>query len=275
MACASMQLAKKTTTETAYISNQRNSTHLEVLSGCGNRWWLSWLQSVKKMAPPKQGAARDYFSAIALNTALFLTAILVTIIVIGAIGALHETRTTVKKKAASDIQMMLPEEKKTPPLEQIEPPTMVEPEMTYTIKNHQAQRPERTPPKIRIDIPRIDLNAKLLTGLDIGITTWHISPLKSEYGIGEVDQVPMAIFQVPPDYPYHAKRQGTEGVVSIRFLVTREGAVSSFSVLKATPESIFDEAARRSVLRWKFRPGFKNGEAVNTWVEMDIEFELG
>ena len=43
----------------------------------------------------------------------------------------------------------------------------------------------------------------------------------------------------------------------------------------AAPEGIFDEAARRSVIRWKFRPGIKSGMPVNTWVEMDIEFELG
>ncbi len=275
MACAGMQLAEETSTETVYSRDFHGSTRLDVISGRGNRWWSSWPWAIKKTTAVKQGPAREYFSAVILNMSLLLAAIVVTIMIIGTISTLHGTKTTVKKKNAGDILMLLPEKKPPPPLEQIETPMMAKPEMTYTMKKHQTPRPEKMPPKVRIDIPRIDLNANLLTGLDIGITTWHIPPRKSEYGMGEVDQVPMAIFQVQPDYPYHAKRQGTEGIVSIRFLVTREGTVSSFSVLKATPEGIFDEAARRSVLRWKFRPGLKNGEAVNTWVEMDIEFELG
>jgi protein TonB len=56
--------------------------------------------------------------------------------------------------------------------------------------------------------------------------------------------------------------------------VTTEGRVEDVSILKSDPKEIFDEVTRQSVSRWKFKPGIKDGEAVDTWVEIDIEFEL-
>jgi protein TonB len=231
------------------------------------------LRVVKGTATTKQGPTRRFLSEIVLNGALLLVAVLATVMIIGAVGMLHETQRTVKKEAASDIHVMLPENKPLQPLPQEEDPVMEEPEKIYEAKNRQAPDMEKTQPKFKIDALGLGIDANL-TGLAIAMSTWDISPPKGEYGMSEVDQVPAVTLQIPPEYPYHARRQGTEGVVSIRFLVTREGEVSSFSVLKASPEGVFDEATRRSVLRWKFRPGVKDGRDVDTWVEMDIEFEL-
>jgi protein TonB len=275
MAGAGTQLAQEATMDTVCNNNLQGAVPLEVFSGGQRGRWVSRLRIVKEKMSAERGASRKYFSELALNVAILLGAVVATVAIIGFTGMLQETKITTKKKTVSDIHMILPEKETPPPLKMEDDPFLEEPEMVYTVKNLQTPQSEKTPPKINIDLPRIDINAKLPSGLDIGMSTWNISPAKSEYGIGEVDQIPMATFQIPPDYPYHAKRQGTEGVVSIRFLVTKEGTVSSFSVLKATPEGVFDEAARRSVLRWKFKPGVKGGEAVNTWVEMDIEFDLG
>jgi protein TonB len=257
-----------------YDDALHGSVQLDVLSGGQNRRWSSWLQFIKGTAPAKQGPVRKFISEVALNAGLLLAAVLATVLIIGSVGMLHETTTTVKEEVTSDLYMLLPKREPPPPQLQEEDPFMEEPEKIYESKTRQLPDMERTPPKFDFDYAPVGVNANI-SGLTIGIRTWDLSPPKSEYGMGEVDQVPIATLQMPPDYPFTAKRQGTEGVVSIRFLVTKEGEVSSFSVLKATPEGIFEEAARRSVLRWKFRPGLKNGGAVNTWVEMDIEFELG
>ncbi|MBN1472765.1 MAG: energy transducer TonB [Syntrophaceae bacterium] len=270
MACAGTQLAKETSTDAVCSGNFHGSTRLGVISGCRKRWWPSWLEFFKETA--KQGTTRVYFSAVILNVALLLASLLATALIFGSLGMLHQTKITVKKKGGSDIRMLLPEKKPPPPVRQEEETVMKEPEQIYRVKKLQDRDTKREPPKFKIDAPLLGVNPSF-QGIAIAMNTWETP--KGEYGMGEVDQVPIVIFQIPPDYPYHAKRQGIEGVVSIRFLVTGEGTVSSFSVLKATPEGVFDEAARRSVLRWKFRPGMKNGMNVNTWVEMDIEFELG
>jgi protein TonB len=269
---ANTQLTQGTTVNAVYGEALHGSVQMNVLPGGQIRWWTSWLQFVKGTATAKYGPARRFFSGVVLNMALLLAALLATVLIIGSVGMLHETKTTMKKESASDFHMVLPEKEPLPPVRQEEDPFMEEPKKIYEVKNRQT--PDVKPPKIEFDLPRAGIDANI-SGLAIAMNTWDISPTKGEYRVGEVDQVPVPTFQIPPDYPYHAKRQGTEGVVSIRFLVTREGTVSSFSVLKATPEGIFDEAARRSVLRWKFRPGVKDGLSVDTWVEMDIEFELG
>jgi protein TonB len=275
MTGAGTELAREASMDTVFDNKFRESAALEVLSGGKNRWWYSWARIIREKIEAEQVPARGHFHELVLNVAILLGALAATVVIIGVTGMLHNTKTVAKKKAASDIHMLLTKKETPPPLEMEDDPFLEEPEMIYTAKNIQTPQTEKMPPKINIDLPRIDINAKLPMGLDIGMNTWNIPSPKTEYGIGEVDQVPIATFQIPPDYPYHAKRQGTEGVVSIRFLVTREGTVSSFSVIKATPEGIFDEAARRSVLRWKFKPGVKDGKAVDTWVEMDIEFDLG
>jgi protein TonB len=273
MAGASTQLARETPIDAVYNDPLIGSVRLEDVSKGHTTGWPSWLRGVKETVAAERETVREYFSGFLLNVLLLIVAVLVTVMIIGFTGMLHKTGMTVKKKESSDLHMVLPEKEAPPPVKMEDELILEEPEMIYTVKNVQKPQAERTPPKI--NFPQIEFNAKLPTGLDIGMTMWNISPPKSEYGMGEVDQVPIATFQVPPNYPYHAKRQGTEGVVSIRFLVNRVGEVSSFSVIKATPDGVFDEAARRSVLRWKFKPGVKDGEAVDTWVEMDIEFDLG
>lgn len=274
MAGANTQLAQKHTINADYNDPLHGSARLDVLPGGRKRWWTSWLGDVKEATTAKGESARSFFSEVALNVGLLLAATLLTVMIFGAIGMLHETKRTVTKETASDIDVQLLKKEEPPPVREEEDPFLEEPERIYKAKK-QPPKAEKAPPKFKIDAPGLGVDASL-SGLAISMSQWEDVPaMKFEYGIGEVDQVPIATFQVPPEYPYHAKRQGTEGVVSIRFLVTREGEVSSFSVIKATPEGVFDEAARRSVLRWKFRPGVKDGEAVDTWVEMDIEFELG
>jgi protein TonB len=273
MAGANTQLARRPTINAVYDDAASGPTRLDVLSGGRNRWRFSWLRALKGTATAAQKPVLNFFLKALLNAGLLLAAALLTVIIFGVIGMLHETTKTVKKKATSDISVNLLKKEELPPVREEEDPFTEEPKKLYEAKK-QAPKAEKTPPKFEILAPGLGMDANL-AGLAISMSQWDIPQVKFEYGIGEVDQVPIATFQIPPEYPYHAKRQGTEGVVSIRFLVTREGEVSSFSVIKATPEGVFDEAARRSVLRWQFKPGMKDDMAVDTWVEMDIEFELG
>ncbi|MGD9157111.1 MAG: energy transducer TonB [Desulfobacteraceae bacterium] len=136
--------------------------------------------------------------------------------------------------------------------------------------------------KMRIEQPRLGiklLHADVMGGIKIPDTLRHgielpEFDLKIGFNLDEIDTVPVVTQQFSPRYPYHAKREGIEGIVSIRFLVTREGRVEDISIIKADPKEIFDEVTRQCVSRWKFKPGIKDGETVDTWVEIDIEFEL-
>ena len=70
------------------------------------------------------------------------------------------------------------------------------------------------------------------------------------------------IFQVPPVYPRRALERGIEGCVMLKFTVTKVGSTRDPSVEWAVPPGIFDRAAMRSALKYKYKPQIREGEAI-------------
>lgn len=63
------------------------------------------------------------------------------------------------------------------------------------------------------------------------------------------------IGRVEPEYPKRALRDRIEGSVTVKFTVEPDGSVSDPVVTSAKPRrGIFDDAAMRAVLKWKFKP---------------------
>ena len=61
------------------------------------------------------------------------------------------------------------------------------------------------------------------------------------------------IFQVPPVYPRRALERGIEGCVMLKFTVTKVGSTRDPSGEWAVPPGIFDRAAMRSALKYKYK----------------------
>ena len=70
------------------------------------------------------------------------------------------------------------------------------------------------------------------------------------------------IFQVPPQYPRRAAERGIEGCVVLRYVVTEVGSVRDPEVIESIPQGIFDRAAIRAALRYKYKPLIRDGNAV-------------
>jgi periplasmic protein TonB len=115
-----------------------------------------------------------------------------------------------------------------------------------------------------IQLPAPDIRSFSLDGLE----------MKDFYNVGEIDFPLTPIVQMHPNYPMMAKRQGMEGWVKVRFLVTETGRVEKVSVLDAEPQKIFDHAVIQCVNAWRFKPGTVEGIPVNVWAETVIRFEL-
>ncbi|MFV0421649.1 TonB family protein [Oleidesulfovibrio sp.] len=133
-------------------------------------------------------------------------------------------------------------------------------------------RAENVKPRINISTP--NFSADMHSGLKDGIAM----PTGDLGGIGfsmdEVDEAPQVTRRVPPEYPYGAKRNHIEGEVIVRMLVTSQGKPSNLSIHSATPSGVFETAALNAANRWKFRPGYYKGQAVDTWVIIPFNFEL-
>lgn len=90
---------------------------------------------------------------------------------------------------------------------------------------------------------------------------------------GDLDRVPRAKVQVPPDYPYAMKHVGASGTVVVEFDVDVTGRVVRAEATRYTDHE-FVEPAVRAVRKWRFEPGRRNGRAVPFRMSIPIEFGI-
>ena len=74
-------------------------------------------------------------------------------------------------------------------------------------------------------------------------------------------------------YPEKARKMGLQGRVYVKVLVSKEGKPKDIEVSESTDE-IFEQPAMDAIKEVTFSPAMKNGEAVNTWVTIPIDFKL-
>jgi protein TonB len=83
------------------------------------------------------------------------------------------------------------------------------------------------------------------------------------------------LVRIAPDYPPRALQRGLEGWVQVQFTITATGTVKDAVVVNAEPKQIFDDAALKSIARWRYNPKVENGTAVErVGVQTIIRFQL-
>ncbi|MBV9339810.1 MAG: energy transducer TonB [Acidobacteria bacterium] len=80
------------------------------------------------------------------------------------------------------------------------------------------------------------------------------------------------IRRVEPLYPALARQLGIQGGVVIRAVISREGTIEHAEV-SSGPE-LLRSAALEAVRRWKYRPYYLNGRAVEVETEITVNFIL-
>ena len=109
---------------------------------------------------------------------------------------------------------------------------------------------------LSVDMPDIDI------GIEVG-------------GVGislARELTPLVRFS--PEYPMKARNDRTEGYVLLRFVVTETGSVADPEVLRSFPPNVFDRAAMRAVLRWKYQPQLVEGEPVSVMTYTRLVFRM-
>jgi protein TonB len=131
------------------------------------------------------------------------------------------------------------------------------------------ETPPETPPQemdnVNPDAPSISVAApQVSANTDIG------GP--GGMNIAEGDYLP--IVRVAPVYPARALSRGLEGFVDLSFTVTTTGSVENPIVLQST-SSLFERAAIRAVLKFKYKPRVVDGVPVSVpGVKTRISFQL-
>lgn len=92
---------------------------------------------------------------------------------------------------------------------------------------------------------------------------------------GGSDRDIMPLVRINPVYPRRAQERGVEGWVQFEFTITPAGTVTDVKVIDSEPKGMFDDAATKAILRWKYNPKVEEGRAVERrGVRVVLRFDL-
>ena len=142
--------------------------------------------------------------------------------------------------------------------------------------SRREEKIELEPPPVAPDVPKLAVSSG---GVDNNIMTLAptIDTSSAMSGIklgGGSDRDVMPLVRINPDYPPRALSRGIEGWVQIQFTITATGTVKDAVVVKSS-SNIFEEAAVKAILRWRYNPKIENGEGVErVGMQTILRFEL-
>jgi protein TonB len=147
---------------------------------------------------------------------------------------------------------------------------------TLNVDDYTPEKPP-PPPELPPEIPPQDMDS-----IDPNAPTINIAPppVVADVNVGgpggmniaEGDYLP--IVRVAPVYPARALSRGIEGYVDMSFTVTTAGTVKDPVVMFST-SSLFERAATRAVLKFKYKPRVVDGVPVDVpGVKTRISFQI-
>jgi len=131
------------------------------------------------------------------------------------------------------------------------------------------ETPPETPPQ---EMDNMDPNAPTINVAPPSVMTETNIGGPGGMNIAEGDYLP--IVRVAPVYPARALSRGLEGYVDLSFTVTTAGTVRDPVILFST-SSLFERAATRAVLKFKYKPRVVDGVPVDVPnVKTRISFQI-
>lgn len=79
---------------------------------------------------------------------------------------------------------------------------------------------------------------------------------------------------IHPKYPMTSRRRGEHGRVILDVLVSKEGQATTVTFVSSSGFKDLDGAAKDAIMQAKFKPGERNGKAVEAAARMTILFQL-
>ena len=134
-----------------------------------------------------------------------------------------------------------------------------------------------TPPPFRIESagivaphfdPVLPLTETVGTGGDVGTLPPHNPVVLGP----QLDPRYMDYFQ--PNYPSDERLAGHEGRVVVRVLIGTDGRVKDVQQVSAASTAFFEATRKQALAKWRFKPGTRDGEAVEAWHTMAVRFVL-
>lgn len=94
------------------------------------------------------------------------------------------------------------------------------------------------------------------------------------YQIGKGVTSPVLVKETKPSYTEGAMRRKVEGIVELKAVILKDGTVREDVTITRSLDAELDEEAIKAARQWEFKPGTKDGEAVNVQVNIEMSFTL-
>lgn len=89
----------------------------------------------------------------------------------------------------------------------------------------------------------------------------------------EADERAQITKKPQPDYTREARRNGIQGFVILKALLSADGKVSRIRVVKSLPAGLTENAIR-TACKIQFKPAVQDGKPVSMWVTAEYAFRL-
>ncbi len=94
------------------------------------------------------------------------------------------------------------------------------------------------------------------------------------FQVGGDVSMPVLLVKTTPAYTDDAIKAKVQGVILLRGVVRSNGQVDTLSIVRGLGYGLEENAIREIATNWKFRPGIRNGEAVDVWATIEVTFNL-
>ena len=94
--------------------------------------------------------------------------------------------------------------------------------------------------------------------------------ISAEESVDELKKLSAPIIRIAPSYPLEASREGIEGYVVLNFAITQDGHVKDIKIVNSEPGSVFDEAAKQALAKWRYAPH----QVENASATIQLDFKL-
>jgi protein TonB len=112
--------------------------------------------------------------------------------------------------------------------------------------------------------------ANLPTNLiDNGPGKTDVQPGPTRYSVSHLSEAQL-VNRVEPVYPHVAAIAGIQGQVKLHAIIARDGSIQSLNAISGHP--LLVRAALEAVERWRYRPYYLNGEAVEVETFITVNF---
>jgi TonB family protein len=93
------------------------------------------------------------------------------------------------------------------------------------------------------------------------------------YHVGGGVSAPKILVKVEPEYSEEARKAKWQGVVVLHAIIGTDGRAHDVTVARSLGLGL-DEKAIEAVKQWRFEPGKKEGQSVNTEISFEVSFRL-